>query len=496
MKRKLTALLAALMAVSTLLASCSDAENGGSTETQSPTVTTAAETAAETEEPKILPDLPEIQFGGADFRFYTWDVNDYRVWDDLYSEEEDGEPINDAVFKRNRTIEEKYQVGITEKVDLYTDYVTGVLKSVKAGDDDYEVIISMGHHCAPSLYSVACLNLYDLEYVDFTQPWWDQNAVESFTLGGYMPFTVSDMTILDKGVTGAVFFNKKLAEDYNVGNLYDLVYNNSWTMENMVEKAKIVSEDLNGDSIYDANDRYGILCGDEAVIFLFHGSGARFVSKDSDGLPIASFANERNFTVIKYYLETMIYDEVLRCQTPEADMFKNDKGLFTFGYLKTANGLRDMESDFGILPIPKYDAAQESYGHSVFTHGGNLISVPITSQHLDMVGVILEALSAESKYTVIPAFYQTVLKDKAARDEDSIAMLDIIIGSMVFDVGDYYAIGGLTDPFLRITGSVHSIAPSYPTRTSDVASFYEKYGKLFQKDIDKLIEKIEEMNER
>ena len=98
MKRKLTALLAALMAVSTLLASCSDAENGGSTETQSPTVTTAAETAAETEEPKILPDLPEINFEGADFRIYNWDFPDRRVWDEIYSEEENGEPINDMLL--------------------------------------------------------------------------------------------------------------------------------------------------------------------------------------------------------------------------------------------------------------------------------------------------------------------------------------------------------------------------------------------------------------
>ena len=492
MKRKLTALLAALMAVSTLLASCSDAENGGSTETQSPTVTTAAETAAETAEPRILPDLPEITFSGADFRFYSWDFGDYRVWDDLYSEEEDGEPINDAVFKRNRTIEEKYEIGISEKIDLYTDYVTGVLKSVKSGDDDYEVIISMGHHCVASLYATACYNLNDLDYVDFTKPWWDKNALEAFNFGNFLPFTVSDMIILDKGVTGAVYFNQKLASDYNLGNLYEEVYNNTWTMERMAELGHIVSEDLNGSSSWDENDRYGILGGDDAVIYLFHGSGARMIGKDSNGMPIATFESERNFTVIQYYLEELLYDETLRAQTGTiSDMFQNNQGLFMFGALKTANALREMESDFGILPVPKYDAGQDSYSHSVFTHGGNLISVPVTAKQLDMIGVILEALSAESKYTVIPAFYQTVLKDKATRDEQSVDMLDIIIGSMVFDAGDYYALGGFNDEFLRITGSCAHLGMS--ERTSDIVSFYKAREKKIDKAIEQMIKKIEKI---
>lgn len=494
MKRKLSAFLALLLAANALaFASCSTDAVGQSGNEGS--VTTAADTEApETEDPKILPDLPDVTFDGASFRFYTWDANDYRVWDDLNAEEENGEPINDAVYRRNRTIEAKYQITITEQIDYFTDYVTNVLKAVSAQDDNWEVIISMGHHCVPSLYSTACLNLYDLDYVDFTKPWWNQNAIDSFTLGGYMPFVTSDLTILDKGTTGVVFFNKKLADDYGVGNLYDQVYNNTWTIETMIEKGKMVSEDVNGDSVYDENDRYGILGYDAAVIFLFHGSGARLVSKDSDDMPVASFSSERNYTVIKYYLENMLYDEKLCLMNTAEPLFMNNQALFTFACLRAANGMRNMDTDYGILPIPKYDTAQESYGHTVFTHGNNLISVPITSGHLDMVGVILEALSAESKYTVIPAFYETTLKEKGTRDQDSIAMLDIILDSMVFDLGDYYCIGYLNDYFLRITGSAHSINADYPTRTSDVASFYEKYSKTVQSDIKKLIKQINKMN--
>ena len=82
--------------------------------------------------------------------------------------------------------------------------------------------------------------------------------------------------------------------------------------------------------------------------------------------------------------------------------------------------LRAMETDFGILPIPKLDSSQEKWGHTVGSrYTGVGMAVPITARNLERTGHILEAICAESRYTTIPTYYDVSLKTKFARDEES-----------------------------------------------------------------------------
>lgn len=508
MKKRFSFLLALLCVLNmTSLSSCSENDTAQTKEASvsadsERTNGNVEETTEETEE-RILPDLPDVTYDGAAFRFYSWDHQNWRVWDDIWVAELNGEPINDAVFNRNQMIEEKYNVTIQFTYDEYTTYEANVRTAVAAGEDSWEVILSMGH-CIPRLYANNVFyNLHDLEYVNFEQPWWDQNCVESFTLAGYMPFTVSDMIILDKAVTSATFFNKQIAENHQLGNLYSLVYEGTWTIAKMIELGEIVSNDINGDGIRNDEDVYGLVSGDDPVYMLFHSAGGRYITKDEQGYPQLSFESEHNFTAIKYYLEELMYNENLTCNNQFKDdrmgadkMFMQDHGLFMMSSLKTTDALREMEADFGIMPIPKYQEEQQNYASSVSVFGGNLISVPLTCQALDMTGVLLEAMSAESMYTLIPAFYDSVLKEKSARDQESVDMLDIIINNMVFDVGDFYNLADFPDYFLRITGSAAHLGRDQ--RTSDIASFWASKkgnvtGKL--KQLTKIIDGWNAMTE-
>lgn len=465
-----------------------------------PADTGSAETTTAPEETRIYPDLPDVKYNGSDYRFYSWLIDAWHTWDDLDTDELNGEIINDSVYNRNATIESKYNIKITSTYDQYLTYEANVAKNVKAGDDFAEVLISMGHDI-PRLYNQSVFyNLHNVPFLDFDKPWWDSNAVESFTLAGYMPFGVSDLTLLDKGVTSCVYFNKQLATDFSLGNLYELVYNNEWTFDKLIELGKKVSQDLNGDSKYDQNDVFGIVADDDPVFMLFNGGGGRHITKDAEGYPQLSFENEYNFTMIKYYLENIMYDEQLTYNSSFndtikncVDMFIDNQGLFLFKYINTSVRLRNMETDFGILPIPKYQSSQDSYGCAVSVFGTNLISVPISAKDLEKIGIILEALSAESTYTVMPALYDVVLKDKFTRDVESTDMLDIIFASRVYDVGDYYGLANFPDNFLRITGKAGHLTGIQ--QTSDIASFYTKREKALVKALDELIKIIDEWRE-
>ena len=96
----------------TSLASCSGTSNDGQADT---TAADNAETTAEVTEPVRQSGLPEKNWEGRTVNFITRS-EDYGNWQtkDIYTESEDGETINDAVYLRNSICEDKYGFVVAE----------------------------------------------------------------------------------------------------------------------------------------------------------------------------------------------------------------------------------------------------------------------------------------------------------------------------------------------------------------------------------------------
>ncbi len=458
----------------------------------------------EDEEIKLEPDLPDVTYGGEEFVFYQWDefyqadLAEPHCWNDIWVEDYTGDTIDNAVFTRNGFIEEKYQIDIVLDVDQYVTFFNNVRTSVSTGDDLYDVVVAMGHHNPGIGTSDVFYNMCDINYIDLTKPWWSQTAIADCSLAGYLPFAVSDLTILDKGATAATFFNKKMVGDFELGNLYELVSEGYWTLEELIDMGEIVASET-GDDIWNDQDVYGLVSADYPVEMLFHGFGMRYAETDKDGYPVISFTDEGNFAKIQVYLDDLMFNESLTYnrewytgETSFLNMFMEEKGLFMIHKLNAVKTLANMETDYGILPIPKWDENQEQYYSSVSVFGCNLLSIPISNTEPDVAGVILEAMSAESRYTLIPAFYDVVLKGRASRDAESKEMLDIIFETMVFDIGVFYNLAGFPDDFLRLTGNANANGHAKPARSSNIASFWAEREDLVEADLEELIETINE----
>lgn len=109
-----------------------------------------------------------------------------------------------------------------------------------------------------------------------------------------------------------------------------------------------------------------------------------------------------------------------------------------------------------------------------------MISVPVTASDTDRTGIIIEALSAESMYTLVPAYMEINLKGKATRDSESEAMLDLIFNTRIYDTGDIFNFADFSYQFLCISS----------TKSRDIASFYAKYEEKVQTALDNLLEAI------
>lgn len=133
----------------------------------------------------------------------------------------------------------------------------------------------------------------------------------------------------------------------------------------------------------------------------------------------------------------------IRTTTTTVSFSSRAHGLIFWMRLDEVTNMRASDADFGILPIPKYEEAQDKYYSMVSRYITGLPSIPITltGEKLDEVGLVLEALSAESYYTLIPEYIETSLKTKNSRDAESADMLDIIINNRVFDPMHIYNFG-------------------------------------------------------
>ena len=167
-----------------------------------------------------------------------------------------------------------------------------------------------------------------------------------------------------------------------------------------------------------------------------------------------------------------IYNAIITPFDPARYIFQNNQALFMHSVTEVVRYM-DMDDAWGILPQPKYDEAQENYLSAYPSEYSAAIGIPATidGEELEMIGILLESLSAVSHETTYPAFIENVLMNKKAPDAESADMLRIIYGNLVYDMFDTFQIGD-------IPSAVYN-------------NLYSKHGKNFISDMENLRSKVE-----
>ena len=406
---------------------------------------------SEAETPRYTPDVPDMTFRGDKFRVLGIDpeaFKDYLL--DFDFETENGDILNDAIYRRNRYIEEKYDMKFESAYIQGNDYNathTSMRRFVLAGSDDYEMVMLLTRNAFSSAIEQHLTPLDRIPYIDLSQPWYHSAVNERFSMGGKKFLAYSDECLNMYGFTTSMLFNKSLAGDLGLENFYNLVKNGKWTWDKFYETAVSAIRDLDGDGVYTSNDIAGII-GEEDTFFppIWMGSGLVLVEKDAGDIPLFSApSNERLLETFEktinwiqtdgFFINSFLefgYDEASRAKG--SSLFSSGHSLFKIGRITDVLVLRGMDADFGILPLPKYDEFQENYVSRM--EDAWIHVVPATNSKPEMTGIMMESLAAESKNEVIPAFFEIALKTKYARDEESEEMLDILFGNVTADIGD------------------------------------------------------------
>lgn len=441
--RKIAWLLV-LLTVGSTLAGCGSAEQN-ETETTT-TVDTTAQTEGETE---ISDGLPDVDYEGADYRIYTRNCCNGGHIDAVYMPEQTGDVVSDAVYDRNLTVEERFNIHITEPISAPDAEATDLNNSVQAGDDMCEVAIWHYKHLGDTAAAGYLADLASTEYLGFDKPWWYQKVNDAYSIGGHA-YVLVGMYDLDNFLDNVcVYFNKEMLIDLTGDDdLYSVVKEGKWTIDALKELATDAAIDLDGDGIMDPNkDQFGYGQANGFGFVYQFAWEQPVTTRDDGGYPVDAINTERMVTMFETFkalcdAEYTVVDEGNTGST----VFKEGRELFQLDSLKaSSNSFRDMEQDFGILPVPKLNEEQKEYYTHATAHT-SAVAIPVVKDQagLEYSSIILEAMAAEGYKQVRPAVYEVALKSKYTRDADSYEMIDIVVQGRTADFADVYDKWGLT----------------------------------------------------
>ncbi len=499
-KRILTLVLALLLLSQVLLAGCSEGTSNGETQNASSSIANEVntETAEETEitrenTPDDLPD--DLDYDGQSVLILARD----KAWftGEMYVEELTGEVVNDAVYDRDITVEERLNVIID--YSLQSDTNSLVNKNVTAGTDEFSMHV--GSAVDTVQYGVNG-NYYNLlgdypEYLNLSQPWWSQYYTAQSEILGCSFFATGDLCFSLIKLSFVTYANLQMIDDHGLENPYDLVRSGEWTFDKEMEMASVAYQDVNGNGVKDAKDSFGMSMGGEIGLDVYWSAfDLTICQKDENDTPSFAVDEEKMSSVIEklysYYIDCdYVFTPTNNGDAEQDDiaqMLADDRMLFSPLRIMHTEQIREMESDYALIPLPKWDETQQNY--YTFVHDQySVVGIPLSVQNPSMVSAVMEAMAAESYRYVTPAYYDLVLNGKYIRDPDSAEMLEIAMDGIKIDFGwiHTYSLGSCSQALLRDI--------LYSSKSSNFSSAYAKYNKVYTKLMEKLVEKIEKIKD-
>ena len=435
-------------------------------------------------EPDPIDSIPnDINFGGDSLAISI--RNDYEY--EIYADSTSQEGIDPEIYKRNKYTEARFNFKIksmpslcTGGLDHQTHYndVTSALSNYNFKFD----VIFMWQFQSGKL--ITGKNYFDWRWQDengnYLIPyaadsivagadWWPTLMNDASTVMGHQYIDISDMSISAMEAAYSIVYNWNMVTNEGIAttlgyrDMYDIVEQGDWTLDllyNLV-KDKYVDNPIGNYGQRDETDTYGFMFQRTTGIDAFINSlGFQCVITDGENQPELWTMNQTLVTAAEDVVRLCNSQGAIDMLDEEVDykFFAERHAYFAtmkLAALRTVT-MHGMEDDYGILPYPKLNKAQEEYLTGSDDHC-SVISVPmmISPERYEIIGVGLEALSARTNQTVKNVFYDTLLKSNSTRNLQDVAMIDLIINNRVYDFISYHHADLFVDEVAR-DGHLHA----------------------------------------
>ncbi len=467
---------------------------------------------------EYLPDAKD--FGNYEFRIlmqvdYGEDILDHYESAAGMS----GDAISQALYERDQYLSETFNF-----IFYYDTTSTAgnrahnmVNKAYESGEDNWDIayLLSGLTNCAPK---GTVLNVLELDNLNLEASYWDQRSQEETVINGMLFNLPGDYTIYDELNSVCVFYNKSIYDEWNYENTYgtpyQMVSSGQWTYDNMLTMFKDTSTPKSGAALT-KDDRWGMLVTYYGVNSFFLGSGQKTMA-NVDGVLTSllddATAFNQAYETISYILDTLFVNNhealwsmneaVLTDGMHATEMFREDKALFYFGAIIDGLALRDMESTFGILPVPTFFEGQtEYYCEIIYNAPMYFLTTCYQGGNIDTATAIAERLCYYSRYTpphstmsLYDAYYEKMTVAKLCRTGEDYQMLELIYRSKTYNIDTFSRIPNMSQAIVNGTEltygyqNAYSMKVGFDTLYSNMSTLKKAVGQTldsFLADVEK-----------
>ena len=379
--------------------------------------------------------------------------------DEVWVEKENAEPINDAIYNRNKNVEKTLSIKIKNTLmpisNQWDDYVViEEIKKTNGPDCPYHIAANSAYTSFENTHNGYFRNLLDVAHIDLSQDYWAPYFNPEASIGNQQYFATGSISLSLRRFIFVTFFNKDLAIDYNLEDLYDVVDEGRWTLDYQAEIISNMFSEVDNVSGATEGDMYGFLTDDGIYVDAYIAScDIDILVKDSDDYYVLAPEKEKADSMMSkiynlYWKSGATYVFGRKADYSQFDKIRekfasNEATMITDRLIAAeSEQLKNMDASYGILPIPKFDVAQKEYyslAHDLFTVYG-IINSEATDKMVDDLGAVLECLAIESERTVKDAYFEVALKGKYSKDKQSWEMLDMIAKNLKINGGLIYTI--------------------------------------------------------
>jgi len=432
-------------------------------------------------------DLPDVDLKGV-----TLKVACDRDFDScLFPDPE----LNELSKRRNDWIEQckkDYNFDLEYVHYTWNEMTKNLMPDLLTGDYVADFVLPAIRQTGPFIQAGLCANLNEsdiAQYLDFSKPWWDQTMLQASTING-KTYACTPQFTSSANTTWVCFFNYKVLEDigYTPDYLYDLQDKGTWTWDEFHKLCKLAVLDTNDDGKLERGvDRFGfVAAGWHISQCLMTVSGAEYIVTDpTTGNLKYNLDNSHGITAIQKMNEIFTDRGVFHAGLAPVmqTLFSSDQALFMTYQVQACQNeyLRNMESNFGMLLMPKYTADTEYISRAEQTT--LCCFIPATCKYKVETAFALQALSYSAWKVGVPDIIELNYA-QYVRDDKSQFCIDEVFNHTTFTIDQLlYDVGSGEDTWYKII-DVNLSKPTLNVSNMDVSNAVKTIAPLCQNLLD------------
>ncbi|MBO5262188.1 MAG: hypothetical protein J6B45_03990 [Clostridia bacterium] len=361
--------------------------------------------------------------------------------------------INSAVLRRAQEIKDTYGVELNW-INARGSQIANIISEaiVSGAGTKYHIAMPRMMEAQTIVSGNSIYDLANREYINLSNSYYSQTAVESYTVYDHTLFAAGDFSFLDEQTSYLIYYNVAMTTGFEAfPDLYQLVKDGKWTIDQMTNVAKLVKKN-EGDPNWTDDDTYGF--GTTNMSRFFQYSGIKQVSVGESkygGMEYKLSLDDPKVGTLIDKILTITGADWARTSwdgdyTALQAAFTEGRLLFYNEVIQKSDYFAQQTDEFkvGLLPCPKLSESQDTY-YTPCSYQSVVMCIPKATPDREMSDYFFEILSYTGQKFIMSAYKEnlrTKLDPETAADSMHI-IEEYIFKNLCYDQGYMYGWNGL-----------------------------------------------------